>query len=132
MKWLLAYGATAIVFAAFDFVWLTTMGEAVYRPALQDLMAAEVNYPAAVLFYVVYIGCVVFLAVRPAVQAGSLAVALINGSVLGLCAYATYDLTNMATLKTWPIHVAALDVGWGTVLTAVAAAGGYLTSRQRG
>jgi uncharacterized membrane protein len=74
MKWLLAYGATAIVFAALDFVWLTTMGEAVYRPALQELMAAEVNYPAAVLFYVVYIGCVVFLAVRPAVQAGSLAV----------------------------------------------------------
>jgi uncharacterized membrane protein len=132
MKWMLAYGATAIVFAALDFVWLTTMGEAVYRPALQELMAAEVNYPAAVLFYVVYIACVVFLAVRPAVQAGSFSLALLNGAVLGLCAYATYDLTNMATLKTWPIYVAALDVGWGTVLTAVAAAAGYLASRQRG
>ncbi len=53
MKWLLAYVATAIVFAALDFVWLTTMGDAVYRRALQELMAAEVNYPAAVLFYVV-------------------------------------------------------------------------------
>lgn len=132
MKWLLAYGATAIVFAALDFVWLTTMGEAVYRPALQEIMAPEVNYPPAVLFYVVYIVGVVFLAVRPAVQAGSLAVAFVNGAVLGLCAYATYDLTNMATLKVWPVHVAALDVGWGTVLTAVAASAGYLASRGRG
>jgi uncharacterized membrane protein len=132
MRWLLAYGATALVFAVLDFVWLTQMGEAVYRPALQELMAPEVNYPAAVLFYVVYIACVVFLAVRPAVQAGSLSVAFVNGAVLGLCAYATYDLTNMATLKVWPVHVAALDVGWGTVLTAVAASAGYLASKGRG
>ncbi len=74
----------------------------------------------------------VFLAVRPAVQAGSFTLALLNGAVLGLCAYATYDLTNMATLKTWPIHVAALDIAWGTVLTAVAASAGYLASRHRG
>ncbi|MFM9864449.1 MAG: DUF2177 family protein [Micropepsaceae bacterium] len=130
MKWLLAYGATALVFAALDFVWLTQMGEAVYRPALQELMAPDVNYPAAVVFYVVYIACVVFLAVRPAVQARSLATAFVNGAVLGLCAYATYDLTNMATLKVWPMHVAALDVGWGTVLTAIAAAAGYLASSR--
>jgi uncharacterized membrane protein len=132
MKWLLAYGATALVFAVMDFVWLTTMGETVYRPALRELMASEVNYSAAVLFYVVYIAGVVFLAVRPAVQAGSFAVAFVNGAVLGLCAYATYDLTNMATLKVWPVHVAAIDVGWGTVLTAVAASAGYLASRGRG
>lgn len=132
MKLLLAYGATALVFAAVDFVWLTTMGETVYRPALQELMAPEVNYPAAVLFYVVYVAGIVFLAVRPAVQAESFAVAFVNGAVLGICAYATYDLTNMATLKTWPAHVAVLDVGWGTVLTAVAASAGYLASRGRG
>jgi uncharacterized membrane protein len=130
MKWLLAYGATAIVFAVLDFVWLTNMGEAVYRPALQELMAAEVNYPAAVAFYVLYIACVVFLGVRPAVQVGSLGVAFVNGAVLGLCAYGTYDLTNMATLKVWPVHVAALDMAWGTVLTAVASAAGYVASRR--
>lgn len=121
---LVAYAVTALVFCALDFVWLRSIGETVYRPALQDMFIEGVRWAPAIAFYVIYVLGVVVLAVLPGVQAQSTLAAAGYGAMLGLVAYATYDLTNMATLKTWPMHIALLDIAWGTFLTSVTAAAG--------
>lgn len=121
---LVAYVVTALVFAAIDFVWLRTIGQSVYRPALQEMFIEGVRWAPAIAFYVVYVLGVVVLAVMPGVRAESALVAAGYGVMLGLAAYGTYDLTNMATLKVWPAQIALLDMAWGTFLTAIAAAAG--------
>ena len=84
----------------------------------------DVNFPAAIVFYLIYAAGVVFFAVRPAVQSGNWSDALLRGAALGFLAYATYDLTNLATLRNWPVSVTLADLVWGTLLTAVAASAG--------
>lgn len=130
MKWVLAYGATALVFVALDFVWLTMIARSIYQSELRELLATNLNYAAAAAFYAIYVVGIVVLAVHPALQANSLVLACVSGAVLGLVAYATYDLTNLATLKTWSMKVAVLDMGWGTLLTAVAAGAGYIVASR--
>ena len=121
---LIAYAVTGLVFVALDFVWLSTIGQTVYRPAVQDVVIEGVRWAPAIAFYLIYVLGVVVLAVLPGVQAQSVLAAAGSAAMLGFMAYATYDLTNMATLKTWPLHVALLDMAWGTCVTAVAAAAG--------
>ena len=112
-------------FLALDGVWLSTMAPRVYRPAMGDLVAPGVNLGAAALFYLVYgVGIAVF-AVAPALGAGRWTVAFLSGALLGFVAYATYDLTNHATLRNWPMVVTALDMAWGTLATALAASFAY-------
>ncbi len=85
---------------------------------------------AAVLFYVLYIAGILLFAVSPALRGGSWTMALAMGAALGVFAYMTYDLTNMATLKVWPAWLAAIDIGWGTAVTALAAAAGYFAASR--
>jgi uncharacterized membrane protein len=118
---LVAYGVTALVFATLDFVWLSTIGQTVYRPALKDVFIEGLRWAPAIAFYLIYVLGVVVLAVLPGVRAQAPLVTAGLAAMLGLVAYATYDLTNMATLKTWPLHVALLDIAWGVVATSVAA-----------
>lgn len=122
----IAYVATAIVFFGADFIWLSRMTSAFYRPRMGSLLLDQPNLAAAGLFYLVYVAGVVHLAVVPAVNSGSWTTALVSGAILGLVAYGTYDMTNLATLKNWSLSLSAVDMAWGTVLTAVAASGGYL------
>jgi uncharacterized membrane protein len=124
--WLIGFAAAGAVFLALDVLWLSFVATAVYRPLLRDVLAADVHFGAAALFYLVYLAGVLVLAVAPAVQNGSLATACALGAVLGFVAYGTYDLTNAATLKVWPATVVALDMAWGTVLTAATAGAAYL------
>lgn len=119
--WILGYGVTATVFLVLDLIWLTTAVPLLYRPALGDLLADQPNYTAAAAFYVIYVTAIVYLAVEPGVRGQSVATAIIAGAVLGLAAYAAYDLSNMATLKTWSLKVTVIDMAWGTVATAAAA-----------
>ena len=128
LKWIVAYGATGLTFAAVDFVWLTTMTDRLYKPVLGPIMAPRPDMGAAVLFYLIYIGGVVFLAVQPALREGGWTRAALNGAVLGFVAYATYDLTNQATLAVWQWKLTIIDLIWGTVLTLAAATGGYLAT----
>ena len=121
-RWLIGYVCGAAVFVALDFVWLSSTGQGLYRPALKELFATELRYMPAIAFYLVYPAGIVALAIMPAVQANSTLTAAALGAVLGLVAYATYNLTNMTTLKVWPLHLAVLDMAWGTFVTAVAAA----------
>jgi uncharacterized membrane protein len=117
----IAYLATAVVFLSLDAIWLVTMAERLYRPALGHLMREQFAIGPALAFYAVYFTGVVAFAVTPALARGRWRVAFRLGALLGLVAYATYDLTNQATLKDWPWHVTLADLVWGTLVTAVSA-----------
>ncbi len=118
----ISYLAALAAFCGLDFVWLSYAGEAIYRPAIGELLRSGFDAPAAVAFYLIYVFGLVFLAIRPAAR---LTQAMSRGAVYGLCAYATYDLTNQATLRHWPLALSLVDMAWGTALSAIAAACGY-------
>jgi uncharacterized membrane protein len=127
---LTAYVATGIAFALIDSVWLRTMSERLYRPEIGELLAPSFRIGPAIWFYLLYIAGMLYFAVLPAIQSGKWTAALINGAVLGFLCYATYDLTNFATLKVWSLKITILDIIWGTVLTGLsAAAGAAITQR---
>jgi len=129
MKYAAAFGCSAIVVAVLDGVWLTVMGNKLYRPVLGDWMANKVNLPAAAAFYVIFLVGVTFLATAPALRELSASRAALNGAVLGFVAYATYDLTNQATLTRWSTTITLSDIAWGTFMTCTAALAGYYGSR---
>lgn len=125
-----AYLAAGAAFAVVDAIWLTQVGPRLYRPALDAVLAERFDLTAAIVFYLVYIAGVVALAVLPAARDGAgLSRAALNGAMLGFVAYATYDLTNQATLKVWSWKITLADIAWGTFLTACAAAAGYAAWR---
>ena len=126
MPYVIAYISTAVVFFALDYLWLTRIAIGFYREQIGSLMLASPNFAAAGVFYLFYVIGVVYFAVMPAVSAGSLVTALVNGALLGLLAYGTYDMTNLATLKGWSLQMSLVDMAWGAFLTATAAAAGYL------
>lgn len=123
------YFATLVVFLGMDFVWLSSMLGRLYKPALGEFLAEKPNFPAAGVFYALYAVGIVALAVMPAREVGVLR-ATWMGALLGLVAYGTYDLTNMATLRNWSTTLTVADMAWGTVATAVAATVGCVVARS--
>jgi len=107
------------VFFAVDMVWLGVVAKGLYRRALGPLLSPKVNWVAAGLFYLLFIGGLLVFAIRPALLQGAPLKALGLGALLGLISYATYDLTNLATLKDWPVIVTVVDLCWGAVLGGV-------------
>ena len=124
------YLITLLIFFAIDLVWLAVVAKNFYRQHIGHLMSADVNWPAALLFYAVYIAGIVFFAIKPAFEAGSASRALAYGAFFGFIAYATYDLTNQATMRNWPVLVTVIDLAWGTVLTATVAFLSYQVSSR--
>ena len=129
IKYVAAYLGAGLTFAAIDFVWLTTMTDRLYKPVLGPIMADKPDMKAAVAFYLISIAGTVFLAIAPALTEGNWTRAALNGAVLGFVAYATYDLTNQATLAVWQTRLTIIDLIWGTTLTMVSATGGYFAAR---
>ncbi|WAC59105.1 DUF2177 family protein [Brevundimonas sp. SL130] len=129
IKYVFAYLGAGITFAVIDAVWLTTMTDRLYKPVLGPILADKPDMRAAVLFYLISIAGTVFLAIAPALKDGGWTRAALNGAVLGFVAYATYDLTNQATLAIWQTKLTVIDLIWGTVLTMVSATGGYFAAR---
>ena len=119
-----SYLAAGLVMGMLDFIWLRTMVDSLYRPGIGAVLAEKPNMAAAIAFYLVYLAGVVVFAVRPALGDGNWKTALLLGGLFGLFAYATYDLTNLATLKVWSLKVSLLDMAWGALLTALAASAG--------
>jgi uncharacterized membrane protein len=120
--------ATLVGFVAADMVWLGTMVERVYRPAIGDILSTSVNLPAAIVFYLVFpVGLTIF-AVLPAVKDHSAGNAAFFGGLFGFFAYATYDLTNQATLRNWSTQLTVIDLAWGSALAGFAATIGYLAA----
>lgn len=117
----IAYLAAAIVMLVLDIAWLNLAMGPLYQRFLGPLLAEDINMKAALAFYLLYLAGVVYFAVIPAVDSGSWSTGLLRGAVLGLIAYGTYDLTNMATLKGWSLQLSALDMTWGTLLTGASA-----------
>lgn len=126
-KYLILYAATALVFFPVDFVWLSTMGKSFYSREMGELLLDNPNLVIAGLFYLAYVAGIVVLVSSPA--EGDVMKALVMGSVLGFVAYGTYDLTNLSTVKGFTVAVAAVDIAWGTALTAASAAGGVWIAR---
>jgi uncharacterized membrane protein len=118
---LAAYGIAAVAFLGLDAVWLGTMADRLYRPNLGAMVAEPFSLGPAAAFYLLYVAGIVFFAVAPAVEHGSASTGLLRGAALGLVAYATYDLTNQATLRDWPWVVTLADLAWGTIATGLAA-----------
>lgn len=126
------YLGMTVVFFAIDMVWLGVVARGFYQKHLGALLAEKVNWTAAVVFYLLYIGGILVFAVLPAIEKGSLGRAAIYGFLFGLIAYATYDLTNLATLKGFPTIVAIVDLVWGGVLTTAVATAGYALAGRLG
>lgn len=129
-QFLLAYTSAAAMMLALDFVWLSTMAARLYRPELGDLLADDFRAGPALAFYVFYIFGVVRFAALPALREGGWRKALLNGALLGLVAYGTYDLTNQATLRRWPFVVTAFDLLWGAFLTGASALAAFLAAKR--
>ncbi len=129
MKWITAYLAAGVVFGALDFLWLRFAGPNLYRPVLGEVLAPQFRAIPALVFYALYIAGMVWFAVRPGLE-GGVHLAVFNGALLGGLAYATYDLTNQATLKVWSTQITLIDIAWGAVASALASgAAAWLTIR---
>jgi uncharacterized membrane protein len=125
-KYILAYLSTGIAFALIDSVWLRTMYNRLYKPEIGDMMMQNgFRLGPAIAFYLLYIAGMLIFAVSPAMANGRWQTALVQGAMFGFFCYMTYDLTNMATLKSWSMKVTILDMIWGTVLTGSASLVGY-------
>jgi uncharacterized membrane protein len=129
LKYCVAYAATATIFLLVDLVWLGFAAKSFYRSGIGALLADEINVPAAVIFYLLYIVGIVIFAISPALESGSWRTSLIMGALFGFFAYATYDMTNLATLRDWPVAVAVVDMAWGTFLTGLSATAGFLATK---
>ena len=127
--WLIAYAATLFVFLVVDLLWLGLVAKDFYAGQLGSLMAENVRWGVALVFYALYIVGILIFASQHSLSGGSIGKAALYGAMFGFFCYATYDLTNLATLEGWPVKMVAVDIVWGTVLTATCAAGGVWITR---
>jgi uncharacterized membrane protein len=124
------YMVTLATFVAIDLTWLGIMAPRFYKPILGDIGLASVNLPPAIAFYLLYpLGLMIF-AVEPALKAGTAGTALLYGALFGFFTYATYDLTNQATLRNWTSSLSVVDIAWGTVLGATSSWVGFAVVKQ--
>lgn len=126
------YLLTIPVFFAIDLLWLGVVAKNFYGQKLAHLLAPAVNWPAALLFYAIYIVGILLFAVKPALASQSWSTAAIWGGLFGFFTYATYDLTNLATLRDWPLQVVVVDIAWGTLLCTLVATASYFLGRWLG
>ena len=126
---IVSYILTALVFFAIDVVWLGLVAKNMYNRNIGHLMSSQVNWVAAVVFYLAFIVGILVFAVYPSVDRDSLLRAVALGALFGFFTYSTYDLTNLATLKDWPLSITIVDIAWGMVLTSVVSAVGFYIVR---
>lgn len=119
MKTLILYGSALVLFLVLDLFWLGFLARGLYRQQLGHLMAPQTNWPAALLFYFLFIGGLLYFAVWPGLRAGSGGLALLNGALYGLLTYATYELTNKAVIDRWPTLIVPVDILWGAFLCGI-------------
>jgi uncharacterized membrane protein len=125
-KYIAAYAATLIVMLILDLLWIGVIAKPMYQQGSGHLMSEQPRLAVAVAFYLLYaVGLVVFAVAHGGVS-GSWKTAALYGGMFGFFAYATYDLTNLATLRDWPVGLAAIDIAWGTAVSAVCAVAGRL------
>ncbi len=124
---LVAHGATLAAFLALDAIWLSRMADTLYRPTMGDMLLDGFRVAPALIFYGVYVVGLVHFGVKPGLAGGAMAT-LANAALFGFVAYATYDLTNQATLKNWSTTLTLADLAWGTFVSAASASVGRLVT----
>ncbi|RYU96712.1 DUF2177 family protein [Emticicia agri] len=130
MKILLVFILTTVIFAAIDLVWLGVIAKNLYQQKIGFIMADEVNWIAALIFYLMYIGGILYFVIFPSLDNGNWQTALLKGAILGALCYGTYDLTNWATLKNWPSEIVIIDILWGAFLTGLTATLSFIVSQK--
>ena len=123
------YALTVPVFFIIDLIWLGVVAKGFYRKNLNHLLSPQVNWPAAILFYLLYIAGILIFAVVPALSKDSWQHAMLYGAVFGFFTYMTYELTNLALLKDWPLDIVVVDIIWGVVLCGTVATIGCFIGR---
>jgi uncharacterized membrane protein len=126
------YAIALSVFIALDMVWLGLVAKNFYRDQIGFLMKSEINWTAAIGFYLLFIVGLVLFVIAPAIAKNSWVHALLFGALFGLITYATYDLSNLATLKDWPLLVTIVDLVWGATLAASVSTATYFIARKIG
>jgi uncharacterized membrane protein len=129
MKVIYLYILTVPVFFGIDMIWLGIVAKSFYRNNLGHLLRPDINWAAALIFYLLYIVGILIFATLPALEKNSLRQAVVMGGLFGFFAYATYDLSNLATLRGWPVNVVFMDIIWGMALTASVAAASFFMGR---
>jgi uncharacterized membrane protein len=124
-KLIISYLLTAVVFFAIDMVWLGFIAKGLYQKHLGGILSDKVNWTVAIIFYFLFIIGIFYFSIIPAAEKNSVAKAILNGVLFGFFTYATYDLTNLATLKNWPMPIVFIDIAWGTLLTGIVSTAGY-------
>jgi uncharacterized membrane protein len=117
------------VFFLIDIVWLGWLGREFYKRQIGFILSDKVNWAAAITFYLIYIAGILIFAVLPALDKNQPARAILYGALFGFFTYATYDLTNMATIRGWPLAMVVVDILWGTLLCTLVAAGSFYVGR---
>lgn len=125
MQFLMMWLATAVVFLPIDALWLKFVAGGLYRARLGDMILAQPKLAIAGGFYVLFCAGLAWFALRPALVDGGMWAAARDGALLGLIAYMTYDVTNLSTLRGWPLDLSVIDTIWGTVLSGFSAAAGF-------
>jgi uncharacterized membrane protein len=123
------YALTVPVFFIIDLIWLGVVAKGFYQKNLKYILSPHVNWPAAIIFYLVYIAGILIFAVLPGIARDSLRHAALWGGLFGFFTYATYDLTNLALLKDWPLNIVVVDILWGVVLCTVVATIGFYIAK---
>ncbi|MFT6210193.1 MAG: putative membrane protein [Bacteroidia bacterium] len=129
MRLIISYLLTTVVFFAIDLTWIGLVAKKFYWSNIGDLLKDEINWVAALIFYLLYIIGIFVFAILPAVENDSVTSAIFYGALFGFFCYATYDLTNLATLKGFPLKVVVVDMIWGTVLTGLVSTSGFYITR---
>ncbi len=127
---LIHYVLTTVVFLLLDMVWLGFIAKNLYQKYLGTFLADKVNWTAALIFYLLYIIGISIFAIYPSVDKNSMLSAALLGGLFGFFTYATYDLTNLATLKGWPLPIVFIDITWGVVLTALVSLASFFIAKQ--
>ncbi|MDQ3076208.1 MAG: DUF2177 family protein [bacterium] len=126
------YLITLPVFFLFDMIWLGVVAKNFYAKQIGFLLRPNVNWTAAIVFYLLFIVGLVLFVITPALEKHSLMHALLFGALFGLITYATYDLTNLATMKDWPMLITFVDLAWGMFLSASVSAIAYIIAVKLG
>jgi uncharacterized membrane protein len=131
-KMIISYLLTTLVFFVVDMLWLGLIAKNIYRKYLGALLSETVNWAAALIFYLLFIAGIFIFVIYPSIEKQSPGRAVVLGAIFGLITYATYDLTNYATLKGFPINVVIIDLIWGTFLTTLVSISGYYITKYVG
>ena len=121
-KYVIAFLCAALIFGALDAVWLSWAGPNLYEPTIGPMMADDINWAAAIAFYLIYLLGMTWFAIRQGIIHGDATHALLNGALLGGLCYATFDLTSQAVFTVWATHITMADIAWGAFATATTSA----------